>query len=139
MKILIMGGSGTISTAVTARLALTSQADVFVVNRGNKNAEIDTACEREAALLNLSVKKPVYIQADCKDEARMNAVVADLLKKDERFDAVIDFIAFTEEDAARKSFLAVFARQNRLRKPAHGRFPQRGLSRYDYPSEPYLL
>ena len=176
MKILIMGGSGTISTAVTARLALTSQADVFVVNRGNKNAEIDTACEREAVLLNLSVKKPVYIQADCKDEARMNAVVADLLKKDERFDAVIDFIAFTEEDAARdkrgvfgenkaihfyklgfgllqtaerlpyngkhaarKSFLAVFTRQNRLRKPAHGRFPQRGLSRYDYPSEPYLL
>ncbi|WP_040846095.1 NAD-dependent epimerase/dehydratase family protein [Treponema maltophilum] len=101
MKILIMGGSGTISTALTARLALTSQADVFVVNRGNKNAEIDTACEREAVLLNLSVKKPVYIQADCKDEARMNAVVADLLKKDERFDAVIDFIAFTQDDAAR--------------------------------------
>lgn len=31
----------------------------------------------------------------------MNALVADLLKKDERFDAVIDFIAFTQEDAAR--------------------------------------
>lgn len=66
MKILIMGGSGTISTALTARLALTSQADVFVVNRGNKNAEIDTACEREAALLNLSVKSPFIYKPTAK-------------------------------------------------------------------------
>ena len=68
MKILIIGGSGTISTAVTARLTLQADTEVFVLNRGNRNEELSLVCEKEAARLGLAVKPPVFVKGDSKDE-----------------------------------------------------------------------
>ena len=101
MKILIIGGSGTISTAVTARLTLQADTEVFVLNRGNRNEELSLVCEKEAARLGLAVKPPVFVKGNSKDEEDLKKIVDSLLSKGERFDAVADFIAFTKEDVER--------------------------------------
>ena len=79
MKALIIGGTGTISTAVVDRLVKTGW-EVFVLNRGNKK-------------LPEGVKQ---ITADIHDEG-------DVAKKlqDMRFDVVCDFIGFVKEDVER--------------------------------------
>ncbi|MGI5173235.1 NAD-dependent epimerase/dehydratase family protein [Treponema sp. OMZ 840] len=101
MKILIIGGSGTISTAVTARAVLTLNAEVFVLNRGNRNDELNRACEKEAARLGCAVKTPVYLTGDCKNETELSRLISSVSDTQERFDAVADFIAFTKEDVER--------------------------------------
>jgi nucleoside-diphosphate-sugar epimerase len=83
MKILFIGGTGTISSACS-NLVLARDHELFVVNR------------------SVSKKYPVpdgaiVLQADAlADESR----IADLLA-DQHFDAVVDFIAFTAEDIER--------------------------------------
>lgn len=111
MKILIIGGSGTISTAVTARLTLQANTEVFVLNRGNRNEELSLACEKEAKRLGLALKVPVFVKGDSKDETGLKSIVDSLLGKGERFDAVADFIAFTKEDAERD--VRVFSEKTR--------------------------
>ena len=39
MKILFIGGTGTISTAITKKLAA-SEHELYLLNRGNRNAEL---------------------------------------------------------------------------------------------------
>lgn len=79
MKALIIGGTGTISTAVVDRLTKTGW-EVFVLNRGNKKLP----------------KGVSQITADIHDEG-------DVAKKlqDMRFDVVCDFIGFVKEDVER--------------------------------------
>ena len=79
MKALIIGGTGTISTAVVHRLAAQPLWDVWVLNRG-----------RRSAALPDNVKA---LTADINDEAAVQAVLGDT-----RFDAVCQFIAYTEAD-----------------------------------------
>ncbi|MBQ1322020.1 MAG: SDR family oxidoreductase [Solobacterium sp.] len=82
MKALIIGGTGTISTAVVHRLAAQPLWDVWVLNRG-----------RRSAALPDNVKA---LTADINDEAAVQAVLGDT-----RFDAVCQFIAYTEADVQR--------------------------------------
>lgn len=74
MKALFIGGTGTISTAITTQLAEQGW-ELYLINRGNRNA-------------NLPAEVKV-LQADINDEARVAELIADL-----NFDVVADFIAF---------------------------------------------
>lgn len=82
MKALVIGGTGTISTAVVKRLAEELHWDVWLLNRGNRK---DALPEGTHSII-----------ADIKDEA---AVMEKL--KDMAFDAVCEFIGFRVEDVKR--------------------------------------
>lgn len=79
MKALFIGGTGTISMAITTRL-IAEGCDLYLLNRGNRPAP-------EGAKL---------LKGDIKEEAAMEALL-----RDQSFDVVVDFIAFTEEDIQR--------------------------------------
>ena len=79
MKALIIGGTGTISSAVV-RLLLERKWEVYVINRGSKPLP-DGA---------------VGIVADISDEATVREKLGDM-----RFDTVCDFIGFVPEQAER--------------------------------------
>ncbi|MDR0542525.1 MAG: SDR family oxidoreductase [Dysgonamonadaceae bacterium] len=81
MKILFIGGTGTISTAIS-QLLIAQGHDLYLLNRGKRN---DVLPKGAHALI-----------ADINDEAR----VADLIE-DLHFDCVADFIAFVPEHVQR--------------------------------------
>lgn len=75
MKILLIGGTGTISAAVSRQL-LADGHRLYLVNRGNKNDILPAGA--------------TSLVADARDEEAVARVIAPL-----EFDAVADFIAFT--------------------------------------------
>lgn len=81
MKILIIGGTGTISTAITKRLAERGD-ELYLLNRGNTKLELPD-----------NVK---YITVDVNDEA----AVAEKIKG-MHFDSVCDFIGFVPSQVER--------------------------------------
>lgn len=81
MKALFIGGTGTISTAITEMLAQQG-CELYLINRGNRNDELP-------AEVNV-------LQADINDEARVAELIADL-----EFDVVADFIAFVPSQLER--------------------------------------
>jgi len=84
MKILIIGGTGTISSAVT-RLLVAEGHDLWLLNRGNRRDEVPA-----------SVKQVIVdINAHNDDD-----VIATMLG-DEHFDVVCEFIGFLPEQVAR--------------------------------------
>ncbi len=80
MKVLFIGGTGLISSAST-HLAVERGIDLFLLNRGN---DPDRA------------RGATTILADARDEAAANRALAG-----HRFDAVVDWVAFTPEDIER--------------------------------------
>ncbi|RED56028.1 SDR family oxidoreductase [Cohnella lupini] len=74
MKALFIGGTGTISSAITRQL-LEQGCELYLLNRGNRNGALPAGVK--------------IIQADINDEAR----VAELVDQ-HQFDVVADFIAF---------------------------------------------
>jgi nucleoside-diphosphate-sugar epimerase len=95
MKTLFIGGTGTISTAISKRIleqGLSSQEneELFLLNRGNRNTALDTKGKPG---------KLVEINGDIRADS-VEAIVQKLkmaLGKGQRFDVVADFIAFTPE------------------------------------------
>ncbi len=81
MRILFIGGTGTISNAITQQLAATEH-ELWLLNRGNRKGEVPQ-----------NVKQ---IVADINDE---NAVLEKL--GDTKFDAVCDFIGFVPDQVER--------------------------------------
>ena len=81
MKILMIGGTGTISMAIT-RLLASQQHEVILLNRGSRNAELPD---------NVRV-----IQGDISDEAAIRNLLAGM-----KFDAVGEFIGFTRDQIER--------------------------------------
>lgn len=81
MNILFIGGTGLISTAVS-KLALEKGYDLHIMNRGKRKDD-----------LNQSVQRFI---CDIRDEARVRTFLAGRC-----FDAIVDWIAFTEEDVKR--------------------------------------
>jgi nucleoside-diphosphate-sugar epimerase len=81
MKALIIGGTGTISTAVTALLAKRG-AELTLLNRGTRSPEIPGGVE--------------VITCDINDEARVKSLL-----EGRSFDVVADFIAFRPEHVER--------------------------------------
>jgi nucleoside-diphosphate-sugar epimerase len=91
MKVLFIGGTGTISTAISKRV-LELGWELFLLNRGNRNSAIPAGAG-----------KLTEIACDMRteDDAAIAAKVKALLGANERFDVVADFIAFTPEHAAK--------------------------------------
>lgn len=85
MKVLFIGGTGFISTAVS-RMAIERGFELYLLNRGIRSSEIPGSHQ-----LTGDIRNP---------ESMRNAL------KDLKFDAVVDWIAFTPEDIERD--LSVF-------------------------------
>ncbi|MDR3287359.1 MAG: SDR family oxidoreductase [Prevotellaceae bacterium] len=81
MKILFIGGTGTISTAVSKEIIAAGHR-LYLINRGNKN--------------NRLPKGAIQLIADINDEQKVSALIKDL-----NFDVVADFIAFVPEHLQR--------------------------------------
>ncbi|MCR5799944.1 MAG: SDR family oxidoreductase [Lachnospiraceae bacterium] len=75
MKALFIGGTGTISMAITRRLAADDNWELYLLNRGNRDAEIPEGVR--------------LIKADINDEAAVKAAIGDMT-----FDCVGEFIGF---------------------------------------------
>ncbi len=81
MKILLIGGTGIISTAVTER-TIEQGHDLYLLNRGNQK--------------DIIPHKATHLKADINND---DAVLAQL--KGHTFDVIVDFIAFTVDDIKR--------------------------------------
>jgi nucleoside-diphosphate-sugar epimerase len=81
MKILFIGGTGTISTAIS-KLLIAQGHDLYLLNRGNRNQVLP---EGAHALI-----------ADIQDEAKVAGLIEGM-----HFDCVADFIAFVPEQVQR--------------------------------------
>ena len=81
MKVLMIGGTGTISSAIT-RLLSQSGCELYLLNRGNRNKEFPS-----------SVKT---ISVDINQEEEVNRLLGSL-----SFDTVCEFIGFTREHVER--------------------------------------
>ena len=81
MKILIIGGTGTISSAIT-RLLAASGHDLWLLNRGTRKDEVPTNV------------KQVIVDIDNEDEVLRQLA-------DEQFDSVCEFIGFVPEQVER--------------------------------------
>ena len=85
MKILLIGGTGRISMAISRQL-LAEGHDLYLINRGSRSQELEQGLER----------RPIYLTGDVRDEAQMASLLNGL-----SFDAVADFIAFDQSDLER--------------------------------------
>ncbi|MCQ2531846.1 MAG: NAD-dependent epimerase/dehydratase family protein [Saccharofermentans sp.] len=83
MKILFIGGTGTISTAISKELAARGD-ELYLLNRGSRN-DLFEGCD--------NVK---FITVDVNDEEATKAALGDL-----KFDSVCDFIGFVPEQLER--------------------------------------
>lgn len=81
-KALLIGGTGTISMAITRSLAQNPEWQLYLINRGNRRDDVPA--------------NVIVINADINDEA----VVAEKIK-DLHFDTVCDFIGFVPEHVER--------------------------------------
>lgn len=81
MKALFIGGTGTISTAITKQLAKTDW-ELYLINRGSRNETLPD---------NIRI-----IKADINNEAEVAELIKDL-----EFDVVADFIAFKPDQLER--------------------------------------
>ena len=81
-KALFIGGTGTISAAVTARLAAGDEWDLTLINRGSRGREVP---------MNVRI-----IQADARDESALEAALDGT-----QWDCVCDFIGFVREHVER--------------------------------------
>ncbi len=84
MKVLFIGGTGTISTAISRQL-ITMGVDLYILNRGTRN---DVLGERSVT----------YLTCDINDENAVSNLIKDLT-----FDVVTDFIAF-EPSALKRDY-----------------------------------
>jgi nucleoside-diphosphate-sugar epimerase len=78
MKLLLVGGTGVLSTAITQE-ALKKNIEIFMINRGNK--------------IELIPQGTHLLKADIKNKRMVLSLLHDM-----HFDAVIDCICFTEKD-----------------------------------------
>ena len=91
MRILFIGGTGTISSAITRQLA-TSEHELWLLNRGTRQQEVPAGVNQ--------------ILADINDEEAVESLLADM-----RFDVVCDFIGFVPSQVERDYRL--FAKRTR--------------------------
>ena len=81
MKALFIGGTGTISMAISRKL-IAEGHELYLLNRGNRNAELPEGA--------------ISLVADINDEAKVLELIGD-----QTFDVVADFIAFRPEQVER--------------------------------------
>ena len=111
MRLLFIGGTGTISSAITRQLA-ESEHELWLLNRGNRSDEVPQGVNQ--------------IVADINDEKAVDALLGDM-----RFDAVCEFIGFVPEQVERDYRL--FA--NRTRQYVY----ISSASAYNKPARDYVI
>lgn len=82
MRALFIGGTGTISMAITRLLALDENWELYLLNRGSRDSDIPEGVK--------------LIKADINDESAVKAAIKDL-----EFDCVGEFIGFVPEQIER--------------------------------------
>ena len=82
MKALLIGGTGTISMAITRLLASKKDWEVYLLNRGSRRAEVPETVR--------------WIQADISDEAAVRQALGGM-----KFDCVCEFIGFVPAQVQR--------------------------------------
>jgi len=82
MRALFIGGTGTISMAITRQLAADPNWELYLLNRGNRSAELPEQIH--------SIIADITDEADCREKL-----------KDLQFDVVCDFIAYKKEQVER--------------------------------------
>ena len=82
MKALFIGGTGTISMAITRLLAGMPEWELYLLNRGNRRYDLPEGIKT--------------IEADINDEALVDEKISNM-----RFDVVCDFIGFVKEQLER--------------------------------------
>lgn len=82
MKALFIGGTGTISMAITRQLADNPDWELYLLNRGTRSSDIPGNVH--------SIIADISNEADCQEKL-----------KDLQFDVVCDFIAFTQDQVER--------------------------------------
>lgn len=82
MKALFIGGTGTISMAITRQLATNPDWKLYLLNRGNRASDVPEGVH--------SIIADISDETDCREKL-----------KDLQFDVVCDFIAFTKEQVER--------------------------------------
>jgi len=82
VKVLFIGGTGTISIAISKKL-IDMKEDLYLLNRGNLNDSLNS-------------EKVKYIKCDINNEYEVIKLLGDLT-----FDVVVDFIAFKKSDLER--------------------------------------
>ena len=82
MKALFIGGTGTISMAITRLLAGMPEWELYLLNRGNRRYDLPEGIKT--------------IEADINDEALVDEKISDM-----KFDVVCDFIGFVKEQLER--------------------------------------
>ena len=82
MKILLIGGTGTISMAITRALASRGTDDVYLLNRGTRTSELPGGVN--------------VISADINNEDEVKTKISGM-----KFDAVCEFIGFVPEQIER--------------------------------------
>ena len=92
MKALFIGGTGTISTAISKRI-LEQGGDLFLLNRGSRNTALD-AGGKPGKLVEI----PCDIRTDSVETVVQKVQAAG---GGQRFDVVADFIAFTPDHVAK--------------------------------------
>ncbi len=80
-KVLLIGGTGTISSSIMRNLAADEQTELYVLNRGHKTLP----------------EGVIQLTADIGDEQKVREVTNDL-----SFDVIADFIIFTKEAAEQR-------------------------------------
>ena len=85
-RALFIGGTGTISMAVTRQLSKDEDWELYLINRGSRSDEVPG---------NVHI-----INADINDEEKIDELIGE-----KRFDCVCDFIGFTPEQAERDYLL----------------------------------
>ena len=86
MKILLIGGTGTISSAITRQLA-ESGHELWLLNRGNRKDEVPAGVRQ--------------VVCDINDEAGAATPLQQLFEQVEMFDAVCEFIGFLPSQVER--------------------------------------
>ncbi len=96
MKILLIGGSGTISSRITQQL-YAQEHDVYILNRGKHSEYITELCAHTSKHEKPFKGKLTHLSADSYNKEELSSVATSVLGLDEQFDAVVDFIAFLPE------------------------------------------
>ena len=137
MKVLFIGGTGIISTAVT-QLAVDRGIDLYLLNRGQSKKLVPNDVkvikgdirDRKAAskllklhdfdvVVNWVAYVPTHVEADIEFfRGKVGQYI--FISSASAYQKPADALAHHRIDAAGQSLLAVFARQNRLRRPADG-------------------
>ncbi len=96
MKILLIGGSGTISARITQQLFGLGH-NLYLLNRGTQSDFVENLCSELKPTKNHAAGSLTSLSANSYSKEELANTALSVLGANEKFDAVIDFIAYLPE------------------------------------------